>query len=171
IVFEESTAIIKATPIPLSEPNVVPCAFTQSPSTTILIPSLSKSKMVSLFFWCTISRCACKTTGVLFSIPADAGFLINTLPIWSTSVGRLKLWPKSTMNWITRSSFFEGRGTAFKSAKWFQTALGAKALTSLLILHSIWYLDSQAIHRSFNYFAYFLTQQQPESNTLFAFRF
>ena len=90
-----------------------------------------------------------------------------------TSVNQLGMFGVGSVGTVehTRSSFFEGRGTAFKSAKWFQTALGAKALTSLLILHSIWYLDSQAIHRSFNYFAYFLTQQQPESNTLFAFRF
>ena len=34
----------------LSAPSVVPLAFTQSPSMIILMPSLSKSKSVSLFF-------------------------------------------------------------------------------------------------------------------------
>ena len=44
------TAIIVATPRPLSAPSVVPFALTQSPSTYISIPCVSKSKVVSLFF-------------------------------------------------------------------------------------------------------------------------
>ena len=47
---EAKTAIIEATPKPLSAPSVVPSAVTQSPSTSILIPSVSKSKIVSAFF-------------------------------------------------------------------------------------------------------------------------
>ncbi len=36
------TAIAAATPTPLSEPRVVPSAFSQSPSLTTLIGSVSK---------------------------------------------------------------------------------------------------------------------------------
>ena len=56
ISLDDKTAIIAATPKPLSAPKVVPAALIQSPSTNILIPSLSKSKMVSEFFWCTMSK-------------------------------------------------------------------------------------------------------------------
>ena len=44
------TAIIAATPSPLSAPRVVPSALIQSPSTYILIPEVKKSKSTSLFF-------------------------------------------------------------------------------------------------------------------------
>ena len=47
---EDSIAIIVATPKPLSAPNVVPSAVTQSPFICILIPSVSKLKTVSEFF-------------------------------------------------------------------------------------------------------------------------
>ena len=44
------TAIIAATPKPLSAPKVVPLALTQSPSTYILIPEFKKSNSTPLFF-------------------------------------------------------------------------------------------------------------------------
>ena len=44
-------AIMVATPRPLSAPSVVPLARTQSPSTYMSIPCLSKSKTVVVFFW------------------------------------------------------------------------------------------------------------------------
>ena len=50
ISVEAKTLIIAATPKPLSAPKVVPWAFTHSPSIFILIPSVSKSKIVSEFF-------------------------------------------------------------------------------------------------------------------------
>ena len=127
-------AIILATPKPLSAPSVVPLAFTQSPSTYILIPLVSKSKSVSLFFWCTISRCACSTIGFLSSIPAVAGFLITTFPVSSTRVSRLRLFPNFFINSITRSSFFEGRGTSFKSANLFHKIFGSNSLISSFIV-------------------------------------
>ena len=124
------SAIIVATPKPLSAPSVVPFAFTQSPSTTIWIPCVSKSKSVSAFFWCTISKCDCITIVTRSSIPAVAGFLIITFPTSSSITSKPKLVPKSFINLITRSSFFEGLGTAFKSANLFHNAFGSKALTS-----------------------------------------
>ncbi|MNR11670.1 hypothetical protein D3C85_1279800 [compost metagenome] len=51
IVEEAKIAIIVATPIPLSAPRVVPFALTQSPSTNISIPCVSKLKLLSPFFW------------------------------------------------------------------------------------------------------------------------
>ena len=53
----------------------------------------------------------------LFSKPLVAGFVMITFPTPSTSVSNCSFLPKSTMNSITRSSFFEGRGTAFKLEK------------------------------------------------------
>ena len=50
ISVEAKTAIIEATPKPLSAPKVVPSAVTQSPWINILIPSFSKLKIVSEFF-------------------------------------------------------------------------------------------------------------------------
>ena len=50
-----SVANIVATPMPLSDPKVVPSARTQSPSTYIFIPCVIKSNVVSLFFWHTMS--------------------------------------------------------------------------------------------------------------------
>ena len=70
----------------------------------------------------------------LFSIPAVAGFLIMTFPTSSSMTSNPKFVPKSFINWITRSSFFEGLGTSFKSANLFQSAFGSNALTSLLII-------------------------------------
>jgi 4-hydroxythreonine-4-phosphate dehydrogenase len=46
----EQEVMMLATPIPLSAPNVVPRALTQSSSTYISIPCVSKSKSVSAFF-------------------------------------------------------------------------------------------------------------------------
>ena len=43
ISVDSKIVIAAATPMPLSAPNVVPFAFTQSPSIIILIPSFSKS--------------------------------------------------------------------------------------------------------------------------------
>ncbi|MNS57681.1 hypothetical protein D3C72_905770 [compost metagenome] len=123
-------AIIVATPSPLSAPSVVPRARTQSPSTYISIPCVSKSKTVSAFFWCTISKCPCITIGLRFSIPGVAGFLMITFLISSSKVSRPKLFPKFFINSITRSSFFDGRGTAFKSANLFQSAFGSRFLIS-----------------------------------------
>ena len=110
------TAIIAATPKPLSAPKVVPLARTQSPSTYISMPWVSKSKTVSLFFWCTISKWPCNTMGLRFSIPGVAGLRMITFRISSSKVSNPKRFPKSFINWITCSSFLEGRGTAFKSA-------------------------------------------------------
>ena len=49
-VLSSMMAMIAATPIPLSEPKVVPLALTHSPSMYVLIGSFSKSCSVSLFF-------------------------------------------------------------------------------------------------------------------------
>ena len=54
-----------------------------------------------------------------------------TLPIASSITSRSSDLPKSTINARTRSSFLEGRGTAFKSAKWFHSNWGCCSLTSL----------------------------------------
>ena len=68
------------------------------------------------------------------SIPAVAGFLMMTFPTSSSIVSKLSAAPKSFINAMTRSSFFEGRGTAFKSANLFQTALGSSSRMSWLII-------------------------------------
>ena len=81
-----------------------------------------------------MSKCDCITMVFLFSKPLKAGFLIITFPTGSTIVFRFKFFPKSTINCFTFSSFFEPLGTAFKSAKLFQSTLGSSALTSLLII-------------------------------------
>ena len=130
IVVDSKIAIIIATPNPLSAPSVVPLARTQSPSTYISIPWVSKSKSVSLFFWCTISKCPCKTIGLRFSIPGVAGLRIITLRMSSSNVSNPNFCPNSIIKAITRSSFLEGLGTAFKSANLFQSAFGSKFLTS-----------------------------------------
>ena len=118
--------IMAATPSPLSAPKVVPLAFTQSPSTYISIPCVSKSKSTSLFFWQTMSRWDCKTTVWRFSIPAVAGFLMITFPTSSTEVGKPRFSPKFLIKAITLSSFLEGRGTALSAAKFFQIFWGSK---------------------------------------------
>ena len=133
IVSLSSMAIIVATPNPLSAPKVVPLARTQSPSTYMAMPWVSKSNTVSLFFWCTISKCDCITTLVRFSMPGVAGFLMITLPTASTRVSSPSCLPKSTIKLITRSSFLEGRGTAFKSANLFHNNCGSKARISEFI--------------------------------------
>ncbi len=126
--------MIVATPKPLSAPKVVPFAFTQSPSTSILIPSVSKSKFTSLFFWQTISKCDCITIDLRFSIPAVAGFLIITFPTSSTVVSNPRFSPNSLMKAITFSSFFDGLGTAFNLEKFFQIICGSILDSSMKFL-------------------------------------
>ena len=130
---EANTDMMAATPRPLSAPSVVPLALTQSPSTSIWMPCESKSNSVSAFFWCTMSKCDCKTTVFDFSLPAVAGLRIMTLPAWSTLVSKLSDSPNDLMNSMTRSSFFEGRGTAFRSQKWFQTLVGSSFRIEVLL--------------------------------------
>ena len=122
IVVLERTAMIAATPMPLSAPKVVPFAFTQSASMNISMPCCSKSKTVLAFFWCTMSRCDCKITVWRLSIPEVAGFLIMTFPALSTSVSRPRPSPKAFMKAMIRASFLEGRGTALSAAKCCQSA-------------------------------------------------
>ena len=66
-------------------------------------------------------------------MPFVADFLIITLPTSSSIVSNPKLLPKFFINCITRSSFLEGRGTAFKSANLSQSCFGSNALISELI--------------------------------------
>ena len=84
-----------------------------------------------------MSKCDCMTIGLRSSIPKVAGFLIITLPTESSITSKLKDAPKSFIKAITRSSFLEGRGTAFKSANLFQTALGSNWRISVLIIDMV----------------------------------
>ena len=81
-----------------------------------------------------MSKCPWSTTGFLFSIPGVAGFLMITLRMSSSKVSNPNWFPKSFIKAITRSSFLEGRGTAFKSAKWFHNALGSKFLIAIFYI-------------------------------------
>ena len=115
--LESKMAKMAATPIPLSAPSVVPSARTQSPSTYILMPCVSKSKSVSAFFWHTMSRWLCNTMCRLPSMPGVAGLRIKTFPTSSVWVSNPQFLPKSMTQLRTSSSFFEGRGMRFSSLK------------------------------------------------------
>ena len=98
-----STAMAAATPMPLSAPSVVPFAFTQSPSIMVSIGSVSNVCFLSLFFCGTISTCACKITGVRFSMPGVAGLRIKILPVLSTRVSKPSDFPKSVISLVMAS--------------------------------------------------------------------
>ncbi len=122
--LDANVASIVATPMPC-RPRVVPRALTQSPSSShIWIPWLVKSKSVSEFFCQTISICDWRTTVGWFSYPGEAGLRLNHYQS-IRPVSRFKARPRSATNWLTAASFFDGRGTAFKSANAFQRALGS----------------------------------------------
>ena len=74
--------------------------------------------------------CACKITFVLFSKPLVAGFLKIKLPIASSVKSIECCVANSRKKARTFSSFFEGRGTAFKFSKLFQRMVGCNFLTS-----------------------------------------
>ena len=103
-------ASIAATPIPLSEPSVVPSAVRYSPSITGRIASLSKSNSVPLFFSWTMSRCDWSTIVGALSRPGVPGLRTTTFPTSST------WWSSPAFSAIARtwaracSSFFEPRG-------------------------------------------------------------
>ena len=109
IVSSARIASSVATPMPLSAPNVVPFAFSHSPSISVSIGSVRKSCSTLLFFSHTMSTCDCNTTVCRFSLPGVAGFLINTFPASSTLVSRLCFSPNAFKYAIIFSSFFEGR--------------------------------------------------------------
>ena len=83
-----STAMMAATPSPLSAPRVVPFAFTQSPSIYVSMGSFSKS----------------------FSMPGVAGLRIITLPASSTKDSKPKPFPKLIRKSVTFSICPDGRG-------------------------------------------------------------
>src|SRR5690606_23661426 len=74
-----------------------------------------------------------KTTVFRFCIPSVAGFLIITFPTSSSMVCRPRLFPKSSINRITRSSFLDALGTTFRSANLFQTLVGSNFRIFLFI--------------------------------------
>jgi len=73
-----------ATPIPLSAPSVVPGASTQPSRTTALIGIVFEVMLRPALAWHTISRCPCRITPGLPSLPGLAGFFRIRLPAAST---------------------------------------------------------------------------------------
>ena len=77
------TASAAETPMPLSEPSVVPSAFSQSPSRTMWMGSVSKLCGVPSFFSHTISRWPCNSAMGALSRPGRAGLRMTVLPTLS----------------------------------------------------------------------------------------
>jgi hypothetical protein len=67
-------------------------------------------------------------------LPLVPGFLMITLPAWSTCVGSPKLLSEGLDEGDDAFLLLAGRGTALRSAKWFQMALGSKARTASLVM-------------------------------------
>ena len=92
------TAMMAATPSPLSAPKVVLFAFTHSPSIHGSIGSVSKLCLLSGVFCGTMSICACRMIPLRFSIPGVAALRISTLPAGSTHASTPAFLAKSTKN-------------------------------------------------------------------------
>ena len=105
------TAMMAATPSPLSEPRVVPLAFTQSPSIYVSMGSVTKLCVLSLLFCGTMSMCACKIMPLRFSMPGVAGLRMTMLPAASLKASTPTLAAKSSRNCCIFSRCPEGRGT------------------------------------------------------------
>ena len=105
------TAIMAATPMPLSEPSVVPRAFTQSPSMYVSMGSVSKLWVLSFDFCGTMSMCACRITPLRPSIPGLAGLRMTMFPAGSLKASTPARAAKSSRKFCTLSKCPDGRGT------------------------------------------------------------
>ena len=110
-VLSSITAMIAATPIPLSAPNVVFLALTHSLSIQVSMGSVSKLWLLSGDFCGTMSICACMVTVFLFSMPGEAGLRITTLLPSSIKASTPTSFAKSNKNVFTFSRCPDGRGT------------------------------------------------------------
>ena len=126
------TAMMAATPIPLSAPSVVFFARTHSLSIHVSMGSVSKLCLLSGDFCGTMSMCACRVMVFRFSIPGDAGFLITTLLAASTNASTPTSFAKFNRKALTFSKCPEGRGTCVRLWKLRQMLSGFKFLISLI---------------------------------------
>ena len=132
-VLSSMTAIMAATPIPLSAPRVVSVAYSQSPSIRVTIGSFTKSWFEAGVFCGTMSICACRITPLRFSIPGVAGFFITTLPAGSINASTPALAAKSRRACCTFSRCPEGRGTCVSRWKLRQMHSGCSVRISDMI--------------------------------------
>ena len=125
-------ASMVATPIPLSEPRVVPDAVRYSPSRRGLIVSWVKSWSTSEFFSLTMSRCDWRIVAGEFSRPAVPGLRTTTFPAASTTADS----PHPSATVITccriRSSLLEPRGIVRMVSKCCQRAVGSSVATNVM---------------------------------------
>ena len=105
------TAIMAATPIPSSEPSVVPLARTHSPSIHVSMGSVSKLCVLSSVFCGTMSMCACRTAVLRFLRPDVAGLRITMLPAPSCHASTPCSLAHESRNCCTFSRCPLGRGT------------------------------------------------------------
>ena len=127
------TAMMAATPMPLSAPSVVFLAFTQSPSIHVSIGSVSKLCVLSGVFCGTMSMCACSMMPFLFSIPGVAGFRITILPAGSLNASTPFSAAKSSRNCCIFSRCPLGRGTCVSAWKFFQMHVGCRSLIVFIV--------------------------------------
>ena len=127
--------MMDATPMPSSDPNVVPLAFTHSPSTYVSMGSFSKSCVLSEVFCGTMSMCACNTTVLRFSMPGVAGLRITMFSPPSLNASMPCPAAQSSKNFCTFSKCPEGRGTWVSAWKFFHTICGFKFFTSLITIY------------------------------------
>ncbi len=105
------TAMMAATPSPLSAPRVVPRAFTHSPSIHGSMGSVSKLCVDSGVFCGTMSMCACSMMPLRPSMPGVAGLRMCMLPAGSFSAKTPASLAKLSRNCCILSKCPLGRGT------------------------------------------------------------
>ena len=120
------TASAAATPMPLSAPSVVPSAWTQSPSSTGVIGSFSKSCFLPSFFSHTMSRWPCRIVGLADSRPLVAALLTMTLPAASCRADSPMRLASARTKAAAAFSFLDPRGIALSARKCFHRAFGSR---------------------------------------------
>jgi len=86
-----------------------------------------------------MSKCPCKTTGVNFSLPGDAGLITTILPNESTLVLSFLSFANFRTYSAAFSSCLEGRGMLHKFSKCFQTICGFNSANLLAIINSCYF--------------------------------
>ena len=126
------TASIAATPMPLSDPRVVPAAVRYSPCISGTMASVAKSNATSAFFSCTMSRWDWRTVMPAPSWPVVAGLRTTRLPAASAWWARPRRSADATMWPRMRPSSFDARGIVRMVSKCRHRAVGSRSLTKVM---------------------------------------
>ena len=132
--FDSKTAMMAATPIPSSAPNVVPFALSHSPSTHVWMGSVSKLCVLSSVFWGTMSMWACITAVRQFSLPGVAGLRITMFSALSLNASMPRSAAHCSRNSCTFCKCPLGRGTCVSRWKFCQISLGLRSLIVIIFV-------------------------------------